>query len=952
MTSDNREKSAGTGHVSGGDDDADGIATQLLDLVDGLLEEVHRGRAQRASALDSVLDRDLGLDSLARTELMLRLERHFGISLPDEILVAETVRDLLRHVLTARGRNAAPALHLQVHRDHVDAEWPVEAATLQEVLAWHVAMHPERVHCRFVDDGSGEAMTCQALHDGAVRVAASLLEAGLKPGGAVALMLPTGPRYLWCFMGILLAGGVPVPIYPPLRPSQLEEHLRRHVKILDSAAVQLLVTVPEAANFARLLKPHVRSLIRIVEPESLLTGPAVLPRIQAAPQDIALLQYTSGSTGQPKGVIVTHANLLANLRGAIHRLEATPSDVFVSWLPLYHDMGLIGAWLGSLYLGCEAVLMSPLQFLGRPSRWLWAMHQYRGTLSAAPNFGFELCLRKIADDELEGLDLSSWRVAMNGAEPVSPATIEGFVRRFSAYGFREGAVSPVYGLAESTVALAMPTPGRGLVVDRVRRDAFRSTGRALPAEVSDRNPLTFVDCGHVLAGHDLRVVGNGGEELGDRREGRLQFRGASATSGYFRNSDATAGLYDGEWLNTGDRAYTADGQLFITGRDKELIIRGGRNIHPYELERAAAEIDGIRRGCVAVLGATDRNSQTEKLVVVAETTERDAAVLDRIREQLDAAAMNLFSVAPDEVVFVPPRTVLKTSSGKIRRTAMRDLYQRGALHRPQRAIRWQILRMTLSAVRFSVQRAVLFATQKLYGVLVLAMTGLAVFPGAIALVVLPGLNARWTVLHRIARLLFRLSGIRITVHGREHIAQDNPPIYVSNHTSYVDALILLSVLPAPVRFIAKVELRGVPLLGWLLARSGLVFVDRSHRQRSSGDAGRLTEHAVAGHSLMVFPEGTFRRHAGLLPFRMGAFRAAAEAGRPVVAAVLRGTRSVLPEGSHLPARHPVSVTFLPPRRADGPEWMHAVALCRAVRNDMLRVVGEPDLDDDSNGNAA
>ncbi len=947
MSTDTPRHPTDTDRDAGGTEYTGETSRQLLNLLEQLLQELHAGRDHRAVTLDSILDRDLGLDSLARTELMLRMERHFGVSLPDEMLVAESVRDLLRTLLAARGRTLEAGAQIRIERSVSRSDWPRDAATLHEVLAWHVAAHPERIHCRIIGDDEGiETITYRELHDNATRIAASLQAAGLLPGGSVALMLPTGREYLLCFMGTLLAGGIPVPVYPPLRPSQLEEHMRRHVRILDSARVQLMITVREAVRFAHLLKPHVQSLLRIVVPEDLLRGATLVTPSPAVAQDIALLQYTSGSTGQPKGVIVTHANMLANLRGAIGRLEATPDDVFVSWLPLYHDMGLIGAWLGSLYVGCEVVLMSPLRFLGRPSRWLTAIHQYRGTLSASPNFGYELCLRKVADEELRGMDLSSWRVAMNGAEPVSPVTLDSFVRRFSRFGLQPGAVSPVYGLAESTVALAMPTPGRGLVVDRIQRDTFRSTGRAASAAENDHDALVFVDCGHVLPGHHLRVVAGNRQEMGEREEGRLQFRGPSATGGYYRNAEASAALYDGEWLDTGDRAYIADGQLFVTGRDKEMIIRGGRNIHPYELEQAAGDIDGIRRGCVAVLGARDAARETEQLVVVAETTERDAQRLDAIRQQIENAAKSLFAIEPDEVVFVPPRTVLKTSSGKIRRTAMRDLYQQGALHKPQRGIRMQLLRMSLSAALSWIRRGAADAVRRSYGIYVLALTGVAALIGAGALVVLPGAGRRWSALHHIAGLIFAAAGIRIVVHGAEHRRWDDRPIFVVNHTSYVDALVLVSVLPRPVRFVGKLELRSVPLLGWLLERAGLVFVDRSQRQRSSSDANRLAEYAAAGETLMIFPEGTFQRQPGLLPFRMGAFRAAAEAGRPVVPIVLRGTRRVLLEGTHLPRRHPVAVTFLAPHRARGEAWEDAVALGRDVRQAMLRVCGEPDRDDE------
>ena len=266
-------------------------------------------------------------------------------------------------------------------------------------------------------------------------------------------------------------------------------------------------------------------------------------------------------------------------------VQVTSTDVFVSWLPLYHDMGLIGAWLGSLYHAFPLVVMSPLTFLARPERWLWAIHKHRGTLSASPNFGYELCLRKIPDTALAGLDLSSWRMAFNGAEPVSPETIARFAQRFGQYGLRPQAMAPVYGLAECSVGLAFPPPGRGPLIDCIRRDSFMRTGHAEPAGSDEADVLrvTRMRAGR-FSGHEIRIVDATGRELGERVEGHLEFKGPSATSGYFRNPEQTRLLFHGEWLDSGDFAYMAEGDVYLTGRSKDIIIRAGRNIYPYELE--------------------------------------------------------------------------------------------------------------------------------------------------------------------------------------------------------------------------------------------------------------------------------------------------------------------------------------------------------------------------------
>ncbi|MGB5149879.1 MAG: AMP-binding protein, partial [Mycobacterium sp.] len=549
--------------MAGGERDA-----LVLELVRGVIAEVHPHASRQAVTLDSRFD-ELGIGSLELVELLQRVQNTFGVTLPSELVGrAETPRDLLQ---------AIAASHAPAQEDHgvvsppsavAGSPAPATASTLIDALDWHVSATPERTHIRILDEsGSPDDMTYAALHREAAAVAAGLLARDVMPGDTVAIMLPTSPAYFSTFAGVLLAGAVPVPLYPPARPSQLSDHLRRHTGILANARAALLVTVPEAVSVGRLLRANVEGLRHVVVPES-LTGAmdADLPRPRSV--DLALLQYTSGSTGQPKGVALTHANLLANIRAMGQAAAVSGADTFVSWLPLYHDMGLIGAWLSSLYFGMPLVVMAPQVFLTRPSRWLAAIHANHGTISAGPNFGYELCLSKISDAELEGLDLSSWRLAFNGAEPVSPMTIERFTERFAPNGFRRDAMAPVYGLAESSVGLAFPPLGRGPLIDRVDRDTFVRSGRPESATPGQRDALRFVACGQPLPGHEIRIVDATGHELGDRREGRIEFRGPSATAGYFHNPDATRALFHGDWLDTGDLGYIADADLYVTGRVK------------------------------------------------------------------------------------------------------------------------------------------------------------------------------------------------------------------------------------------------------------------------------------------------------------------------------------------------------------------------------------------------
>jgi len=761
----------------------------------------------------------------------------------------------------------------------------------------------------------------------------------------VALMLPTSPEYFGAYLGILRAGAVPVPIYPPARASQLEDHVLRHAGILANAQAVLLVTVPEAMGVARLLQARVPGLRQLCTTAQLAAPPlsgAVEPGAPAMPvtvhgEDIAFIQYTSGSTGSPKGVALTHANLLANIRAMAEVEQVTPGDVFVSWLPLYHDMGLIGAWLAALVVGFPTVVMSPLAFLARPARWLQAISRYRGTLSAAPNFAYELCLKHVGDADLAGLDLRSWRLACNGAEAVIPDTLQRFGQRFAPCGLRPEAIAPVYGLAEACVGLLFPPLGRSPLIDRVQRDPFTRQGLALPAPADDSTALRFVACGRPLPGHAVRLVDAQGRELGDRVEGRLEFTGPSATAGYFRNPAQTERLIHDGWLDTGDRAYRADGDLYITGRVKDIIIRGGRNLYPQEIEAAVGAVDGVRKGCVAAFGSPDPASGTERLVVLAETRARDAAARSRLHEAVLAAVVGAIGEPPDQVLLVPPHTVLKTSSGKVRRSACRDLVAAGAIQAGPASAQRQWLRLALGSAQAWRRRARPALARALFGLRAGASFALLAPPTWLMTVLQPSPARAWTAGGVAARLLLRLCGLPLAVRGLDRLPA-GPCVLVCNHASYLDGILLVAALPRPFSFVAKRELLDAWLLRLPLQRLGAEFVERFDASRSVADAGRLAEAVAQGRSLAYFPEGTFSAQPGLLPFHLGAFLAAAQAGVPVLPVVLRGSRELLPDGQWWPRPAELAIEVcepLPPA-SDGAHVFAAAARLRtAARQAML-----------------
>jgi acyl carrier protein len=921
---------------------------ELIAVVRELVRELAPQRLKRGDVtLASRLDRDLGIDSLARTELVLRIERSFRVRLPvTEVAEMDSVADLLKALEhAAPGGITAHAPDVAVHAATPLIGQPDHAKTLTEMLDWHVAEHPDHIHVTVLEDENTVlgTMSYRDLQTAARAVAQGLISRDIVPGDRIAMMLPTGTDFFASFFGILYAGAVPVPIYPPARMAQLEEHMRRQIVILRNAGARMLITVPEGRALAVLLRSQVETLEGVETVATLSAEREALPLPPLNdPDALGLMQYTSGSTGDPKGVMLTHHGLLENIRSMGHAMEATSADVFVSWLPLYHDMGLIGAWLGCCYFGPRLYVMSPISFLVRPATWLWTMHKYRATFSGGPNFAFELCASRIDEKDLEGLDLSALRFIVDGAEPISPQTLRRFDERFQRYGMDKGVVSPSYGLAENCVGLCFPPAGRGPKIDRIKRESLAGRGYAEPAGPEDTDAIEMVACGHPIEKNDVRIVDDAGHEVGERHEGMLEFRGPSMTKGYFRNDAKTRELFHDGWIKSGDRAYIAGGDIHITGRVKDIIIRAGRNTYPQEIEEGVSAIPGIRKGGVAAFGSPDPQNGTERLIVMAETKETNPEA----RAKLIAAAHEVVTAiagsAADDIVLVPPRGVPKTSSGKVRRSSAKELYEAGRTDVKQSGVWWQIARLAMSSAGRTVTNFMRRIGDTLYAGWWYAVTALALLAAYVTTMILPTLSARWSALRAIARGALALTGVKVTVTGAERLPRGNAVI-LFNHTSYMDAVIIAAVLPGEPAFVAKKEFADQAFAGIFMRRLGVSFVERFDAAASLADAETVTGLAKAGRLFVFFPEGTFTRRAGLLGFYMGAFKVAAEANLPVVPGVLRGVRTLLRGDQWFPRRTPISVVIEEPIKPSGTDFTAMLSMRDAARAAMLKHVGEPDL---------
>jgi fatty-acyl-CoA synthase len=519
-------------------------------------------------------------------------------------------------------------------------------------------------------DREPDRVSWARLHDDARRMATALQARGVAQGDHVALLSPTSRALVTAIQATWLAGAVVVVLPLPMRLGSIEEFVQQTRARVRSADIRLLVMDPDLAPFIE-PAPGDPPMVLINELTS-RAGELIDPKPDA--DALAVLQFTSGSTADPKGVMLVHRQILANLDGAMAAAEVDPdTDVIVSWLPLYHDMGLIGLLTIPMITGTDLVLGAPQDFMASPGHWLEWISHFGGTATAGPNFSYALAARAMG--RMSGLDLSRWRLALNGAEPVDPTTVLAFCDAAEPHGFDRRAAFPAFGMAELAIAGSFPKPMSGLRMDVVDRRTLETERYAAPV-VDGPGARQLALLGYPIPGLDLRISDPvTGAGLAEREVGELQIRGSSVTPGYYLRPDATAAAFQDGWLKTGDLGYLVGEELVLCGRIKDVIIVGGRNVFPEDVERAAASVEGVRAGNVIAFGIEGRKGR-EAVVVVAETKADDpsplrAAVAHRVLESVGVPAR--------EVVLVQPGTLPKTSSGKLQRSLCRSRYLSAAL---------------------------------------------------------------------------------------------------------------------------------------------------------------------------------------------------------------------------------------------------------------------------------
>lgn len=922
------------------------IEKKLCSIVQTILLESDKSYQLPNNPLVRSLSHDFGIDSLMRLELFNRIEKQFNITLPDKIIgYSETLQDIKNAIQSHTNYQPSKILKTDITQTQLSPH-PTPSltsySTLQDVLLSHAESMPDNTHIFFLDeDGLEEKISYRQLLEKAQSVAMRLKASGINEGERVAIMLPSHPHFFYTFMGILLARCIPVPIYPLTQASQLENYIAKEATILNNAEVAALITFKQAKKICSLLQPHVPSLRVVKIADELLQSSTTLEKFHRGhSHDYALIQYTSGSTSDPKGTLLTHYNLLSNIRAYGKALQVKATDVTVSWLPLYHDLGLIGVWLGSLYFGIPFVVMSPLTFVTRPEKWLWAIHKYRGTLSAGPNFSYELCTKKVNDDVLKELDLSCWRMAINGAELIQPETLHNFYQRFKQCGFKEESFFTVYGLAESSLGLTTPPAGRKPKIDKVDRNAYETKQYAQPSNSNSHTHLEFVSCGFPMEQHFIRIVDDAGKTLQDRQIGQIQFSGPSTMAGYYNNPQATQAVMHGEWTDTGDLGYLADGELYITGRKKDVIIKFGRNYSATEIENVVGKQNGIRKGCIIAFSLNNREIGSEKLIVIAETNSKTDQEQLLQKNSIRTSLKTQLDITPDEIVLVKPFTIPKTSSGKLQRSACKNAYLNKTLQIQKPPFALQVGKLFLQKNIFNIIKFAKKLSSLFFSLYTGVLFSITLIPAWLAVLVLP-----YTLAHKVTKYWIKALSLclhcPITIKGKDYLPTTGPAILAVNHSSYIDALVLISALPSQICFIGKSSLFKAPILRTFLRKLGHIAIDKHDILNSIQNLNNIRQELNSKKIFLAFPEGTFTSTPGLRPFKTGIFKLAAEMSIPIIPLALKGTRRIFRRNSILLKSNKITLTVENPIFSSGKDWDQINDFKNKVRKVIAKYCGEP-----------
>lgn len=549
--------------------------------------------------------------------------------------------------------------------------------TIADAIVEFAANYPEHTHTYMDSAGVETVYTMPEVDRRTARIAAGLQERGIQKGDRIGLVLIDPEEFILTFLAAVRVGIVAVPLYPPMSMADLDAYIEKLTRIAQNAECKLIVASERVHKVLWQVVSQVPSLKTLVEMKDLLASTATTHFPVLAADEIAFLQYTSGSTSDPKGVIVTHGSLSANCEAiSTHGLKTTPADTTVSWLPLYHDMGLIGFVIAPLMANLSAVYIPTIRFLKRPNLWMETIHRHRGSITFCPPFALALAARRAKPEDLARWDLSSLRIVGVGAEPIQPVGARQFTELFSTHcNMPSYAVLPSYGMAEATLGISLKSVYEPMRTIHLDFDRFQADKTVVQCEPGIPGSAEHVSCGITFPLHEIGIFDEAGKRLPDGVEGEIHFRGPSVAAGYFKNEEATKESFHADgWLATGDLGYLLEEEIFVSGRLKDLIIINGRNIHPQAIEWPIYAVEGVRAGNVVAF--SKRGATTEEVVVCVETSPEP---VEDIVQRIKDVVIREFGIPVADVVILSAGQLPKTSSGKLQRRLTRQMYQQGTL---------------------------------------------------------------------------------------------------------------------------------------------------------------------------------------------------------------------------------------------------------------------------------
>ena len=927
-------------------DQADALKRQLLNLTRAFLKEMGADRAARSVQMGAALMDDLGLGSLERAAYLQFLEQHFAVRLnPHDMMAADHMGDvyaLLQKAIpqsrvssseneSSSQQEAIPVVDLAA--DHAPVQLD-DCQTLVEVLQRYADADPDRLHaCLLSSSGDPIRLTYGDLWRRVQIRAAQLHRSGLPAGAVIAIAVLAADAFMVNYLAVVMAGYHPLVMRLPIQRQGLRPlYWRiRLPMLLANDAVAVLVENDETekllTQLSQVLAPSLVIFNDVSFEEGLLP---VLGPVNSFPEQV-IYQRLVWHHQEKLSLAVNHQQWLQRVREDGKQLQVKSSDVVFSWLSLVEPVGCLSAWLGSLYYGLPFIFLPPENFLAQPGRWLWGIHQYRASISFAPNAGFALCLRYLTETSCTGLDLSSWRIALNAGESIHARCVQQFCQRFSAFGFSERAMHQAYVPAGTAILLTLSRSSRHPHYERISSQLFFKARRAqlLPSDHS--GGLMFVTLGAVLSGREIRIVEPDGALLAERHIGLVQYR-------------LCEGDRQSSWQQTGDLGYLADSSLYVVAPDGQKVVKWGSYVSDHALSMVISAVPALAKSSFLYFCVDDQErGEAQWLLLIAGKKWLRLSSAKRLRSSLQHRLMQCFGVVPDHILFLKKEALKRFGSTLEERTqAASAAYLAGDLLPSPPWYHHRRLREKLKALGASILKPVRCLAKIFYSIYFLLWMLVLFLPTWLVVMALPRTIGK-KIFKLFCKTLFLCVLCPVFVKGRHNLRGKGPFIFAPNHTSYLDVLALISALPSQACFVGKRELKAIPLLGSIFKKMGHLFVDPADFVRGKENLQQITD-TLKTHSIVIYPEGTFTHATGLRPFKLGAFTAAAQTDTPVCPVICKGLRKVFRDREALLCPGVVRIIAKPHLRAKANDISSVVRLRDEVMASIAEDCGEPLLE--------